>query len=191
MSTSASTLLKDCAGIVVIGCVAGLIANAISPRGLNLTRDYFPAGVESAKTKSALEPVAVSAGPAHTKRGLPLIAYDEVSTLFHDPRYAQGLVVFIDARDESHYAAGHIPGAHLFDHYHMDRHTTDVLAVTPLAERIVVYCNGGDCEDSELAALDLMSLGVPADKLSIYGGGITEWQQRRQPTEKGLRTSQP
>jgi rhodanese-related sulfurtransferase len=191
MSTSAQTLLKDCAGIVVLGCVVGLITNAISPRGLSLTRDYFPASAASPKPKSALDPATAPAAPVRTKRGLPLIAYDEVSTLFHDPRYAQGLVVFIDARDESHYAVGHIPGARLFDHYHMDRYLTEVLAIAPLAERIVVYCNGGDCEDSELAALDLMSLGVPADKLSIYGGGITEWQQRHQPTEKGMRASQP
>jgi rhodanese-related sulfurtransferase len=211
MSTSASTLLKDCLVIVVLGCVVGLIANAVSPRGLKLTRDYFPAG---APTASRLEgdassapkirddamalvestpPGVASAIPVqtHTKHGLALASHDQVAALFRDPRYAEGLVVFLDARDESHYAAGHIPGAHLFDHYHMDQYTGDVLAVAPLAERIVVYCNGGDCEDSELAALDLISLGVPADKISIYGGGITEWQQRHLPTEKGLRPGQP
>jgi rhodanese-related sulfurtransferase len=198
--------------IAFVGLVLGLAANAVSPRGLVLTRDYFPAGALSTRALEGAAPSAPIIGgdkappatntsasapatPAHTKRGLPLASHDEVVALFRDSRYAQGLIVFIDARDESHFAAGHIPGAHLFDHYHIERYTADILAIAPLAERIVVYCNGGECEDSELTALDLLSLGVPAEKVVIYGGGIVEWKQRRMPiascTSSSSRSTSP
>ena len=58
------------------------------------------------------------------------------------------------------------------------------------ASQIVVYCHGGDCEDSEFAALALtQSAGVPAQKIFIYPGGLTEWEASGQPVETGARGS--
>jgi rhodanese-related sulfurtransferase len=213
MRSATNVLLLDGVLVGVLGLVVGLVANRVSPRGLALTRDYFPAAlVQPAEFKATAGPEPKSAAsasaaaspgdeslsaatgpatpaPARTKRGWPLASHNAVVALFHDPRYAAGQIVFIDARDDEHYTAGHIPGAYQFDHYHPDRYVATVLGAAAIAERIVVYCNGGDCEDSELAAIDLQSFGVPVDKLVVYGGGITEWKERQLPLEAGARGS--
>ena len=214
------SLLRNGLLIVLIGTAVGLVANALSPRGLSLTRDYFGAlaPAEVRRSHGAVPPPASHAGatvpgadggapsttakdPAHgaaapadsnpsggtatTKHGLPLATHDEVVGWFHDPAYREQRIVFIDARNDDAYATGHIPGAYPFDHYHPENHMANVLAVTQLAERIVVYCTGGDCEDSELAMLDLIALGIPRSKLVIYGGGFTEWTKRHLPVQTG------
>jgi rhodanese-related sulfurtransferase len=108
---------------------------------------------------------------------------------FHDPRYAQGGVVFIDARDEQHYLEGHIPGAYEFDPYHPEKYFATVLPVCQKADLVVAYCNGGDCDDSESAAVLLRDVGIPKPKLFVYGGGITEWTTNGLPIEVGARNS--
>ena len=50
---------------------------------------------------------------------------------------------------------------------------------------IVVYCNGGDCEDSESAALFLLGLGADPERIRVFTGGITEWTERGMPLEQG------
>ena len=55
------------------------------------------------------------------------------------------------------------------------------------ATKVVVYCAGGDCEDSEFAALALIEAGVPQERLFIYAGGMTEWATNGLPIELGER----
>src|SRR2546428_640022 len=58
------------------------------------------------------------------------------------------------------------------------------------AQQIIVYCNGGECEDSEFATVRLRDeMGVAREKLYIYAGGIKEWEQRSLPVESGSRNS--
>lgn len=122
-------------------------------------------------------------------KGLRLVESHQVTQLFRDPRYAQDLVVFIDARDDQHYQAGHIPGAYQFNHYRAENYLATVIPVCQMAEQIVVYCTGGDCEDSEYAAIFLRDAGIPPEKLFVYGAGMTEWMTNGQPVEIGGRHS--
>ena len=48
---------------------------------------------------------------------------------------------------------------------------------------------GGECEDSHFAAQMLQEAGVPADRLAVYTGGISEWEAKRLPIETGARNS--
>lgn len=200
MSTrsAAMKLARESIVIAVAGVVCGLLANWVSPRGLALGRDYFgPLSPPAAGSRGSKSPAAPAAAPSavqdaspagkRSKRGFTLASHDQVAALFRDPGRAEQRIVFIDARDDAHYAAGHIPGACQLDHYRLDRYIADVLGASQLAERIVVYCNGGNCEDSELASQDLVALGVPESKLLIYAGGITEWKQHGMPVETGAR----
>ena len=98
-------------------------------------------------------------------------------------------MIFIDARDDHHYASGHIPGAWQFHHYRAENYLPAVLPVCLTALQVVVYCTGGDCEDSEFAAIMLREAGVPRDALSVYAGGITEWTANGLPVETGTRRS--
>ena len=189
----------------VAGLAFAFVANQLSPRGLNPGRNYHPGGEkpdpapQTAKASSVSltatnsRPAAASPEAALKERleknGLHLLPRDEVEKLFHDLRRQQDLVLFIDARDEDEYHQGHIPGAFEFYHYYPDKYLADVLTPCQLAEQIIVYCTGGDCDDSESAALFLRDHGVPAAKLFIYGGGMTNWEAARLPVESGARDS--
>jgi rhodanese-related sulfurtransferase len=154
--------------------------NAISPAISSL-----PSQVAGATTNSAWALLAARLGA----RGLQLADSNQVAQLFHDPRCGQGLVVFIDARNEEHYQEGHIPGAYLLDYFHPEKHLASVWQACQTAQQIVVYCNGGDCQDSELAAMMLSDNNVPKEKLFIYGGGIAEWATNGLPIEVGEQKS--
>jgi rhodanese-related sulfurtransferase len=195
-------VVAEAGGVVALGFVLGLLANALSPRGLSLTRDYFPsASVAPARTGIAAPSTAApSAGEAALPvtnrvaarleaKGLRSIDHPEVVSLFGDPRHAQELILFIDARDDRHYQEGHIPGAYQFDHYYPQNYLPTVVPACHQAERIIVYCNGGDCEDSEFAALMLTGNGIPPDRLAIYVGGWTQWSTNGLPVELGQRGS--
>jgi rhodanese-related sulfurtransferase len=188
--------------VAALGAAFAFAANQISPLGLALTRDYFPAG-----TAHSVRPVAGDRLPQATgtnsgalspaqflaaqmkEKGLQLIDGGQATQLFHDPRFQQNVIVFIDARDEDHYQQGHIPGAYEFDPYHPEKYFDTVLPVCQKAEQVVIYCNGGDCDDSETAAILLRDVGIPNQKLFVYGGGITEWKTSRLPVETGARNS--
>jgi len=196
----ARIVLLEAVIVAAVGLVFALVANALSPHGLRLSRNYFPSGAvvppvvqPSTNSTPGTIPVAQDAFEATLRRleqhGLQPLAGNGVGELFHDQRYEQGVVVFIDARDDAHYQAGHIPGAWQFDHYHPEQYLPAILPVCLNAQKIVVYCTGGDCEDSEFAAIMLREAGVPRENLFVYAGGITEWRTNAQPIETGARGS--
>jgi rhodanese-related sulfurtransferase len=122
-------------------------------------------------------------------KGLQVADSNQVAQLFRDPRRDQELFIFIDSREESHYQAGHVPGAFLFDHYRAENYLAAVLPACRTADKILVYCNGGNCEDSEFAAVMLSDAGVPPEKLLVYPGGFGEWTTNGLPVETGERNS--
>ncbi len=209
-------MLAEALLIAVTGAVLSLVANSLSPRGLSLRRDYFgrssapspraatnalpaarttPAPAASSLAASSTNtPTAPPAEYAELKqrldsRGISLVDGETAEKLYHDPQYQQELIVFVDARDDHHYAEGHIPGAFQFDRYYPERYLPTVLPACLTASRIVVYCTGGKCEDSEFAAITLVESGIPAQSTSVYGGGMTDWLARKLPVESGPRKS--
>ena len=189
--------------MAVIGALFAFAANEVSPRGLALARNYFPGTARRSLPTATATQLTPGTGdtnvavPSPAKllatrlqaNGLQLVDSSQVVQLFRDPRYEQELVVFIDARDDRHYQEGHIPGAYQFDHYRAENYLATVLPVSEAAEQIVVYCTGGDCEDSEFAAITLRHAGIPTEKLFVYGGGMTEWATNGLPVEIGGRKS--
>jgi rhodanese-related sulfurtransferase len=188
--------------VAIFGAAFAFVANQISPLGLAPTRDYFPAGTAHlvrpfagaglpsiGGTNSEVVSPAQFLAAQMKEKGLQLMDGPQTAQFFHDPRFQQGKIVFIDARDEEHYQQGHIPGAYEFDPYHPEKYFGDVLPVCQKAEQVVVYCNGGDCDDSETAAILLQDVGIPNQKLFVYGGGITEWMTNSLPVEIGIRNS--
>lgn len=186
--------------VAVVGAAVSFAANALSPRGLKLNRDFFGTGTQNKRA-----PGQATNGPALTatnaaatiellkarleSEGLQLAGSNRVIELFHDPRVEQGLVVFVDAREDAHYQEGHVPGAYQFDYYHVENFLPTILPICQVAQEIVIYCNGGNCEDSELAAKFLSAAGIPKEKLLVYGGGMAEWATNGLPVEVGERQS--
>jgi rhodanese-related sulfurtransferase len=195
--------LSEALLVALLGLIAALGANFISPRGLSLTRDYFPARdivpsvataspstvrtlPRGAETKVAVTPPLVDVAP---KMGITTLTTAQAQEWFNDPQFEQELIVFVDARDSRQYEAGHIPGAYQLDRYYPQNHLPTVLPACLNALRVVVYCTGGQCEDSHFAAQLLQDAGIPAERLSVYSGGITEWDEQRLPIETGTRKS--
>jgi rhodanese-related sulfurtransferase len=171
--------------LAVAGLLFALAANALSPRGLRLARDYFPA-------PRALQTNAVTGTDPVLARlqqlGLKLALSNEVTQLFRDPAYEQGLIVFVDARNDHAYQSGHVPGAWQLDRYRAENYLPAVLPACLSAQKVVVYCNGGSCEDSEFTAVMLREAGIPNENILVYGGGISEWTNSM-PFEIGARGS--
>ena len=197
-------VLLEAVLVAAIGTAVALVANALSPRGLKLTRDYFPgsnrSGASALPTTNSVKgavggnqsqaSMAELALARLREKGLQVVDCKQAQELFHDPRYGQGAIVFIDARNDEHYQKGHIPGAWQFDRYHPENYLAAVLPVCQAAQQVVVYSAGGECEDSEFAALFLRdSAQVPGEKLLVFTGGWTEWTERGLPVETGSRNS--
>lgn len=177
--------------MMVVAAAAGFAfaANQLSPRGLNLARDYFPGPASHpAPSHEASSPLAESDRRIKEK-GLQPIDRAQAERLFRDPRCQQGLVVFVDARGEAPYAQAHIPGAYPLDRYHPEKDLAADLLPCQNADLVVVYCGGGDCEEAEYTALLLRDAGVPAQKLFVYGGGFDDWSAGHLPLEQGERNS--
>ena len=202
------SILLEALTLAAAGLALSLTANFLSPRGLVLARDYFPGStgrsaamaisaagsnsnqaVSSAGTNSPARLGQDALAARLAAQGLQLIDGEEVKRLFGDPQYAQELFVFVDARDDRHYQQGHVPGAYQFDRYYPEKHLPVVLPACLTATKVVVYCTGGNCEDSEFAALALKEASVPPDRLFVYAGGVTEWTAHGWPLESGERKS--
>jgi rhodanese-related sulfurtransferase len=182
--------------VTLAGVVFALAANQFSPRGLSLTRNYFPATDGSGASVVRESPVnATHQTPAEAlltqikARGLQLASSSQVVAWFHDPRRQTHKLVFIDARNDEDFQKGRIPGAWLFDPYHPEQYFTNIIPVCQAAEQIVVYCHGGDCDDSLTAAGLLLDIGIPGSKIAIYGGGMNEWPDTGLPVETGVQNS--
>jgi rhodanese-related sulfurtransferase len=124
--------------------------------------------------------------PEHDYQTIP---FDEVQAVFEDPNTAAGGNLFVDARSETVYGDGHIPGAYQLDPYRIGNYEADyldfIVQSAEGADKVVVYCNGGDCEDSIYACRELIQLDVPYDKVYLYQGGYKEWKNNGMPVESG------
>jgi rhodanese-related sulfurtransferase len=200
--TIVKRVLLEAMAVGAAGVVFAFLANFVSPRGLALGRDVFhgetrplpvrPAsnGVTSVSSANSNALSSVQIVLARLKqKGLQVADSNQVIHLFRDPRYEQELCIIVDSRDDRHFEEGHVPGAYHFDHYHPADYLAPVLSACQTAEQVLVYCNGGTCEDSEFAALSLRDAGVPVEKLFVYVGGFAEWLTNGLPVEIGARKS--
>ncbi len=101
----------------------------------------------------------------------------EIGTADAYQLWASGEVVFVDARPQKDYLAGHIPDAYLVPAETIDQgrlgEMMEVGMVDP-SVRVVVYCEGGACDASHLVALTLQDMGF--DKIHIDIDGFPAWQ---------------
>jgi rhodanese-related sulfurtransferase len=109
------------------------------------------------------------------------ISGDQVAAL-----YARKDVPFLDARRSSVYRDGHIARARSFPVWEAevdDRVKTFYGEGHDPNAPIVVYCSGGDCEDSHMLAQKLFFAGFNA--VFVYKDGFPDWVERGLPVTKG------
>jgi rhodanese-related sulfurtransferase len=100
---------------------------------------------------------------------------------FHEAR-----AIFFDARRSSAYREGHIPGARSISVWEdgIDQKIQQFYEEGHLPDTIlVVYCSGGDCEDSHLLAERLWGLGF--NRVVVYKDGFPDWKARGWPISTG------
>jgi len=131
------------------------------------------------------EPIVVQAQqfPPHPDKPYIEIAYDAVKQL-HDKG-----ALFLDARRTSVYEQGHITGARSFSVWEsdIDEKVNKLFEERgdprQQAEPIVVYCSGGDCEDSHMLAQKLW--GIQYNNVYVYKDGFPDWQKKGGPAHTG------
>ncbi|SPF76108.1 hypothetical protein ALP8811_01108 [Aliiroseovarius pelagivivens] len=129
----------------------------------------------------------------------PLEVADGVSTLgelelltFLEEKVQDGSGALIDARVETWYRGGTIPGSiniafNLFENPDSNPFLVPVLQLFGAvqssdgtwdftnAKDLALFCNGPWCGQSPRAIRNLMSVGYPAEKLNYYRGGMQAW----------------
>jgi rhodanese-related sulfurtransferase len=114
--------------------------------------------------------------------------YVEISGADAELLHSRGALT-LDARRTSVYEDGHIAGARPFSVWESD---VDEKVNKLYEERsdpreqlkpILIYCSGGDCEDSHMLAQKLW--GVQFNNLYVYKDGFPDWQKRGGPIHTG------
>lgn len=102
--------------------------------------------------------------------------------------HARG-VLFLDARRTAAFEEGHVAGARPFSVWESD---IDEKVNTLFEERsspeqqnqpIVIYCTGGQCEDSHMLAEKLW--GIQFNNVYVYKDGYPDWQKRGGAVKNG------
>jgi rhodanese-related sulfurtransferase len=99
--------------------------------------------------------------------------------------YAQG-VLFLDARRTKIYEEGHIAGAQPMSVWESDVDQKTVALLNEGRDQelpIVIYCSGGDCEDSHMLSEKLFGAGF--NNLLVYRDGWPDWVKRGGAQAKG------
>ena len=121
--------------------------------------------------------------PAHPDKAYVEVSGDD-AVLLH-----ANSALTLDARRTSDYEAGHIAGARAFSVWESD---VDDKVNKLYEERsdpreqlkpILIYCSGGDCEDSHMLAQKLW--GVQFNNIYVYKDGFPDWQKRRGTVHTG------
>lgn len=172
-------LLREIAFVALCGGILAFAANFLSPRGLSLGRNYFPPSATPAPPPAdSPSPEVPAAAPTG---GFATASRADVEEMTRGPRFATRKFLLIDARNADTHAAGHIPGSLQFDHFRPEINAGEILSACLDAEKIVIYCHGGSCDDSVFAARMLQEFGVPAERFSIYAAGFHDWQSADLP----------
>ncbi len=89
--------------------------------------------------------------------------------------------LFIDARHEFDYQAGHIRGAVNIALKKFDTHFAQ-LKIISKDKLLVVYCDGAECNSSIQLAIKLIESGFR--NVKVFFGGWQEWNSANLPVEK-------
>src|SRR6187200_1669774 len=113
-----SKLLPRALAIVLLGVGLGLVGNQVSPRGIPLI-----------------------APPKQAPKADEFIPLEKAKEL-----WGNGAAMFLDAREEADYAAGHIGNALNLPALSFERHLGEVAPMLTPESQLVVYCDGKECE---------------------------------------------
>ena len=121
---------------------------------------------------NAVSPKGVDIMGPVVRQGMSL---DEAWTLF---RTNGG--VFVDARSQEEYDAGHIPGALLLSYDDFEESISSFQGLVPLDTVLVAYCSAVGCGSSAEVAELLREVGY--SEVHQFPGGWEAWTKAKYPT---------
>jgi rhodanese-related sulfurtransferase len=124
--------------------------------------------------------------PPHPDKPFVEISGDDAAWLV-----ARGLLV-VDARRTKVYEEGHVPGARNISPWEGDADAKITALVNEGRDGalpVVVYCSGGDCEDSHMLAQRLFGGGF--NNLLVYKDGWPDWVARGGKSATGPEPAAP
>jgi rhodanese-related sulfurtransferase len=151
------SLLVRALVIVLLAVGLGLVANQVSPRGLPLITP-----------------------PKQAPKAEEFIALQKAKEL-----WGSGTAIFLDAREQADFAAGHIGAAFNLPALAFDQHFASVAPMLTPESPVVVYCDGVECELSHRLTQTLRERGYT--NVHMLFNGWTVWKQAGFPTEQGAR----
>lgn len=147
------SLVLQTAGLLAASTVLALAVNAVSPRGLALTR---------ALTPHELDARYITAEEARA-------------------RHEAGQSLFLDARPPALYGRGHIAGAQNLPADEFARRFTEMAVWLPKEAELVLYCDTRSCSLSRQLADKLAEAGYA--RVVIFRDGWVVWKERGWPAE--------
>ncbi len=191
--------IKEILLLVIVSTAIAVVANSVRANPaikghLSWGKNYFKRTASPEATPAITTnapPVVTTADKPeeteyHIEHDFQTISHEDVAALLDDPDTQAYLNIFVDARNDEAFQKGHIPGAIQADHYELEYYVENLLQYAPSADKIVVYCNGGSCEDSVLMCQDLLELGIDRSVIFLYEGGWKAWEASGAPIETGL-----
>lgn len=140
-----------------------------------------PGAKVSTSSPAGARPLAPPASPADLlarfpAHGKPFVEISGEAAAWLHVRGA----LFLDARRSKDFALGHVRGARSFPVWEAEvvRERVEGLVAEgrELALPVVLYCSGGDCEDSHMLAQTLFGAGF--ENLLVYRDGFPDWVKR-------------
>ncbi|HEX9912760.1 MAG TPA: rhodanese-like domain-containing protein [candidate division Zixibacteria bacterium] len=162
-------ILFQVALIVVFSLFIGVIYNTLSKEGISLKGSW------SRKVLSDSLVVPYS----YDKADSPAVTLTQAMTYFQTHN-----TIFLDARLEGDYKAGHIPKALNLPFEEFEQYYPKIEPLLSKDKNIITYCDGTECETSLFLARFLKERGFK--NLKIFFGGWNEWNKAGLPVEKTL-----
>ncbi len=186
--------LTEAWALIFFSCAFALLFNAFYPDGIELKykepkkiylMDFLVQ--KAVQEKSATQaPVKNHNSQSSSNAGSlpPSDSIPRLSLVGAKLKFDKKKSVFLDARKNEEYQAGHIPGAYNLFSEDLDQDAPKVLPLIPDKDQdIVCYCHGGDCDMALRDARFLMDQGYT--HVEVYLGGWPEWSKVGYPTAKG------
>jgi len=176
-----NSLAVQTLSLLALAVLVGLAVNYFSASRIQFGYNYYPAIPPSLSQPLELDEQSIGSAVDWKKR--EHISQAELQQFISHPGQALNWVI-VDARKAELFDQGHIQGALKFDRYRFAQDLPNVLPKCMSADLIIVYCQGGKCEDSHIAKKILTQSGVSADLIVILQGGYLDWQGNGNEVEK-------
>lgn len=188
------SIVLQTGGIIFVGLAIG-VADAFVLRPLEVERKDPGVPVvtpgPSAQPKAPMPkpdaPQAVAPSPAGTTNFSPTaqdaMPKGHITLTLAKQLFDAQSAIFVDARKMELFEAAHIAGAFKIELHDFQQGDPQILMMIPRDSQVVIYCTGGNCDESEKVAQMMQGSGYA--KCFVLHDGLPGWQAMGWPTEQG------